>query len=110
MSLAEAASLGAGVVPGDCQQRSRFGEVLAGRLREAYFPSWPSTSGKALLGTDVRVDLSLPSSGFHADAADRDTHAALVTSISQQRCWEGLRGKEGCCWRGLPYRCKSRRQ
>ena len=53
--LADAASLGAGIMPEDGYQRSRFGKVLARMLGEAHVPGWPGTSGKALLGSDVCV-------------------------------------------------------
>ena len=85
-----------------CQKMASSEVVLVRSLREGLETLiFLAASGKTLLGADALVDLSLPSWGFRADAADREPHTALVTSTSQQRCSEGLRGKEVCCWRGL---------
>ena len=95
--------------PRNGQQRSRFGKVLSRMLRDAYFLSWPSTSGKALLlGADVRRGPVLALLGLSCGMPlVVNLTLALVSSKSQQRCMEGLRGHEGCCWRGLPHRSKT---
>ena len=84
-SLAEAAIFGAGMVPEDRQQRSRLGKMFARIL------AGPVHQVRPYLGPMY----AWTSWDFRADAADREPHAALVTSTSQQRCLEGLRVAAG---------------
>ena len=79
------AIFGAGMVPEDRQQRSRLGKMFARIL------AGPVHQVRPYLGPMY----AWTSWDFRADAADREPHAALVTSTSQQRCLEGLRVAAG---------------
>ena len=92
-----------------CQKMASSEVVLVRSLREGFgrltFPAGPVHQVRPFL-----VPMYVWTSACPLGAFVRMTSRCAGYSTSQLGCLEGLRGKEGCCWRGLPHRCKRRRQ